>query len=115
MMALLTLNMEYVMLGPSRTTVIARDTLAREISARTPGLDEAGATRIVDIVVGEIAAALRKTGDVTVPSLGRFRIKKRAARRGINPRTREMVDYPAREVIKLSVSKWFEAKVFDAS
>ena len=115
MMALLPLNMEYVMLGPSRTTVIARDTLAREISARTPGLDEAGATRIVDIVIGEVAAALRKTGDVTVPSLGRFQIKKRAARRGINPRTREIVDYPAREVIKLSVSKWFEAKVFDAS
>ena len=93
--------------------VVDRAALAREISARTPGLSGRGATPIVDIVVGEIAAGLRKAGDVTVPSLGRFQVRKRAARRGTNPYTREPLLIPAREVVAFKASKFFEGRVFD--
>jgi DNA-binding protein HU-beta len=101
------------MIPRGESFVVDRALLAREISVHTPGLSEAGALQIVDIVVGEIAAALRRSGDVIVPSLGRFRVKRRAARRGRNPATGAAIDIAAKDVITFRPNERFNSRVFD--
>jgi nucleoid DNA-binding protein len=93
---------------------LTRDELSRAVSAHAPGVDHAAARALVDVVVGEIVAALRMHGDVTVPSLGRFRVKRTPATRRRNPRTGETIDCPARDRVRFKPSKWLEGRCFDA-
>src|SRR5262245_7590236 len=80
-------------------TVLDRRKLAAEVSAHAPGLSEADALRLVEILMVEILAGLRRDGDVTVPGLGRFQTKRRAARRGTNPNTGERINIPPKSVV----------------
>lgn len=102
------------MIPKGETTTLSRTSLAKEISAHTPGLSEAGAVVILECVIGEIAAALRRSGDVTVPGFGRFRVKRRVSRWGINPHTKERQLFPAKTVVRMKLSAWFEGRVIDA-
>src|SRR6185503_14621565 len=43
------------------------------------------AQQLVDVILAEIVAGLRRDGDVTVPNFGRFKVVKRLGRRGVDP------------------------------
>ena len=61
-------------------------------------LSNAEARRMVDLVFGEIEAALHRTrneGRLTIGALGTFVITERAARKGRNPRTGEEIEIKA--------------------
>ena len=49
-------------------------------------------------VVG--AKELVKGGDVTLPGLGKLVVERKAARKGRNPGTGEVIDIPARRVVR---------------
>ncbi len=49
----------------------------------------------VDAIFDSIVKALSKGEDVSIPGFGVFRVSKRAAREGINPRTGEKIQIPA--------------------
>lgn len=44
-------------------------------------------------------------GEVTLPGLGKLSVGKRAARKGHNPKTKEPIDIPAKNVPKFSAAK----------
>lgn len=98
---------------PYAGVVLSRGHLAKAVSCHAPGLDETEAARLIDIVVSEIAAALRGHGDVIVPSLARFRLKRRAAHRFRHPTTGEEGIAPAKTVVTAKLTEVFLRKVID--
>ncbi len=67
--------------------------------AATSGLTKADAGRALDAVLDGIAEGLKKDGKVTLVGFGTFAAKTRAARKGINPATKETIDIPAKTVV----------------
>lgn len=53
------------------------------------------ATAAVDAIFDAIVKELSKGGEVSIPGFGVFRVSKRAAREGINPRTGEKIQIAA--------------------
>ena len=92
---------------------LPRNALAAAISAHVAGLDECGAGKLVDVIVGEIAAQLRAHSEVYVPALGTFRLKRRAARTYRTP-AGVTVEAPAKTVVKVKTSEIFARRVLDA-
>jgi nucleoid DNA-binding protein len=56
----------------------------------------------VDCILDTITKALKKKGDVTLVGFGTFKVNKRKARTGRNPRTGEAIKIKAQNVPKFS-------------
>ncbi len=69
-----------------------------DIIATKTGLTKADATRALDAALEGITEGLKKEGKVTFVGFGTFSAKKRPARSGINPLTKETISIPAKTV-----------------
>ena len=69
-----------------------------EFIAAEAGLTKADAARALDATIEGISTGLKKEGKVTLVGFGTFSAKKRAAREGINPLTKEPLKIPAKTV-----------------
>lgn len=69
-----------------------------EFIAAKAGLSKADALRAVDAFVEGVVEGLKKEGRVTLVGFGTFAAKKRDARDGINPLTKEPLHIPAKTV-----------------
>ncbi len=69
-----------------------------EIIATKAGLTKADATRALDATLEGITEGLKKKGKVTFVGFGTFSAKKRPARNGINPLTKQAISIPAKTV-----------------
>lgn len=69
-----------------------------ELVAAQTGLTKADAGRAVDAVFEGIQTGLKKEGKVAIVGFGTFNAKKRPARDGINPLTKEPLHIPAKTV-----------------
>ncbi len=69
-----------------------------EIIASKAGLTKADAARALDAAIEGITTGLKKEGKVALVGFGTFSAKKRAAREGINPLTKEAIKIPAKTV-----------------
>ena len=63
--------------------------------AEKAGLYKADAGRALDAVVDAVTAALKRGDAVNLVGFGSFSVKARAARTGLNPRTKEAIQIPA--------------------
>ena len=71
--------------------------------AITGQMSKAEATRLVELVFGEIESGLkasRKEGKYTIGTLGTFTVTKRRARKGRNPQTGEEIRIKASKSLK---------------
>lgn len=75
----------------SKNDVIERIAEQAEIS-------KAAASRALDAAFDAITEGLKKEGKVTFVGFGTFSAKKRAARNGINPLTKQAIKIPAKTV-----------------
>ena len=66
--------------------------------ATAADISKASATRAVDAVFDNIAAALKKEEQVSLVGFGTFTVRGRAARVGRNPQTGEAIDIKAAKV-----------------
>ena len=69
-----------------------------EFIAAKAGLTKADAARALDATLEGITTGLKKEGKVALVGFGTFSAKKRAARDGINPLTKEAIKIPAKVV-----------------
>ena len=70
------------------------------------GLDtKSQAEAAVDAVVDSITKALSRGEEVTLTGFGTFSVTHRAARQGVNPRTGDKLQIPARTVPKFKAGK----------
>ena len=73
-----------------------------ELVAKKGGLSKADAKRSVDLVFGSIEAGLKAGKDkgYTIGGFGTFKVGKRAARKGRNPRTGEAIKIKASKTLR---------------
>ena len=64
---------------------------------------KAAAGRAVDAVLDGITAGIKKAGLVQLIGFGTFSVKKREARTGINPLTKEKIKIKATQVVSFKV------------
>ncbi len=63
------------------------------------------AAKAVDAVMEAISEALKKGENVQLIGFGTFSAVKKAARKGINPATKQVIDIPAKVVAKFKAGK----------
>ena len=69
------------------------------------GLSKADATRAIGATIASITSALKKGQSVTLVGFGTFKVSKRKARKGRNPRTGEVINIKATKVPRFSAGK----------
>jgi DNA-binding protein HU-beta len=73
--------------------------------AKSADISKAAAGRALDATVDSIKKALKKGDTVSLVGFGTFKVGKRAARTGRNPRTGEAIKIKAAKVPKFSAGK----------
>ena len=82
-----------------------------EYVAETANVSKAEASRVVDAVLAGITEGLKKDGKVAFVGFGTFSSKKRAAREGINPLTKEPMKIPAKNVVSFKAGAKLKSSV----
>jgi DNA-binding protein HU-beta len=73
--------------------------------AEVTGLTKADAAKAVDAVLDSITGSLKKGKEVRLVGFGTFKVSKRAASEGRNPRTGETIKIPASKRPKFTAGK----------
>jgi DNA-binding protein HU-beta len=73
--------------------------LVNEVAAKA-NLTKVDAKAALDAVLESISEALAKDDKVQLIGFGTFSVVEKEARTGINPRTKEKIQIPARKVVK---------------
>ena len=76
--------------------------------AADAGLTQKEAGLALDAFIGAVAADLKDGNKVTFPGFGTFEVKRRAARTGINPATKEQIKIAACSVPTFKFGKSFK-------
>ncbi len=76
-----------------------------EAIAKSADISKAGAEKALDGALSAIRGALKKGSSVTLVGFGTFKVGKRAARIGRNPRTGEAIKIKAARVPRFSAGK----------
>ncbi len=82
--------------------------------AEEHGITKAQAKQIFEQIFEDITAAFmsKKTDNkIQVPGFGSFKMEKRPARTGRNPKTGESMKIPAKQVVKFTASKTLKDKI----
>jgi len=74
------------------------------------GLSKADAAKALDSVLTNITKALKKKQKVTIVGFGTFSVTQRNARKGRNPSTGQVIEIPAKKVVKFKAG----SKLMDA-
>ena len=77
--------------------------LINEIAAKA-GINKTSAKAALDATLESIAQALANEDKVALLGFGTFSVVNKEARTGINPRTKEKIEIPARKVVKFKPS-----------
>lgn len=64
------------------------------------GLSKVDAKKAVDAFVETVSEELESGGKVALLGFGSFSITEKSARKGVNPKTKEPIDIPARKSVK---------------
>lgn len=83
---------------------MTKDELIEKVASGT-GLSKADASRVINTTIGAITSALKKGQNVTLVGFGTFKVSKRKARKGRNPRTGETITIKAAKVPKFTAGK----------
>ncbi len=111
-------SMKSLRRGPSALAAnafIINDMLKSELISKlaneNPHLRQEDLERVVGVILEEIGNALARGDRVELRGFGAFSVRKRAARKGRNPRTGEPVDVPAKAVPFFKAGKELRARV----
>jgi len=63
--------------------------------AQETGLTQKDVAEAFETAIAAMTAALKRGEEVAIAGLGKFDVRKRAARQSVNPRTKELVKVPA--------------------
>lgn len=63
--------------------------------AAKANLSQDAASRVVASMIDVVTAELKKGGEVNITGFGAFKVSKRSARNGVNPRTGAKITIPA--------------------
>jgi DNA-binding protein HU-beta len=76
-----------------------------EVVSKSAGISKSASEKVLDGAIDAIKGALKKGHSVTLMGFGTFRVGKREARAGRNPRTGEEIRIKAARVPRFSAGK----------
>ena len=87
-----------------------KNDLVDSVSSRS-GFSKADSARAVDSIFGVISDSLKEGQEVRLVGFGTFSVANRAASKGRNPRTGEVIDIPASKQPKFKAGKGLKEAV----
>ena len=100
--------------GPKSPRTITKKELVARIAEKT-NQTKVVAKDIIQSFLDEIIDELGRGNRLEFREFGVFEIQERAARKALNPRTREKVGVPARHVVKFKVGRLMKERVAQIS
>lgn len=88
----------------STSKTIGRQELAKRISQEAK-LSQKQAGEVLEATLGAIREALQSGNEVRLVGFGSFKVRTSAARRGVNPRSGENIEVPAKDRVRFSPGK----------
>ena len=79
--------------------------------AKKTGIKKKDVKKIIDATIDTIIETLTKGEKVQLVGFGSFEVRKAAARKGVNPQTKEPIQIPERKVPKFKPGKTLKEKV----
>ena len=86
---------------------MVRSELLQKMCNLHPSIIRKDMEKILEIIFLEIADALCKGNNIEIRGFGMYKVAKRKARIGRNPRNSELVQIPEKKAIKWKISKAF--------
>ena len=86
---------------------MVRSELLQKLCNQHPNLLRKDIEKILKIIFVEITEALCRGENIEIRGFGTYKIKKRKARVGRNPKNSELVQIPEKKAIKWKISKTF--------
>lgn len=68
--------------------------------AEKAGLSKVDSKKALDAFIDTVSDELKKGGKIALVGFGTYSVSEKAARKGINPRTKETINIPAKKVVK---------------
>ncbi|NDV77918.1 HU family DNA-binding protein [Dysgonomonas sp. 511] len=68
--------------------------------AEKSGLSKVDSKKALEAFIESVAEEVKGGGKVALVGFGTFSVTEKAARKGINPRTKAVIDIPAKKVVK---------------
>lgn len=91
--------MQNIIILTSNFTIMNKTELVNAIAEKA-NLTKVDAKNALDACLSAIAEALEKDDKVALLGFGTFSVSEKGARTGINPRTKETINIPARKAVK---------------
>ena len=88
----------------STTTIVGRQELTKRIAAQS-GLTQKKAGEVLEATLDNIRDSLHAGNEVRLVGFGSFKVRKSAARKGVNPRDRKPIQVPAKNRVRFSPGK----------
>jgi DNA-binding protein HU-beta len=87
-----------------KTTTIGRQELSKRIAKQTK-LSQKQAADVLEATLDAIREALENRNEVRLVGFGSFKVRKSAARRGVNPRNRQEIEVPEKDRVRFFPGK----------
>lgn len=68
--------------------------------AEKAGLSKADSKKALDAFIETVGEELKKGGKIALVGFGTYSVTEKAARKGINPRTKQPINIPAKKAVK---------------
>jgi len=87
---------------------MTKNELVDFICSKNDQLTKKAGTELLDSIFDTLAVSIKSTEKFTYPGFGTFIVRKRKARDGIDPRTREKIKIPASKTVGFKPAKAFK-------
>ena len=88
----------------STSAIVGRQELTKRIAAQT-GLTQKKAGEVLEATLDNIRDSLNTGHEVRLVGFGSFKVRRSAARKGVNPRDRKPIQVPAKNRVRFSPGK----------
>lgn len=89
----------------STSTIVGRQEITKSI-AKSSGLTQKKAAEVLEATLASIRESLEQGHEVRLVNFGSFKVRRSAARQGVNPRNRDQkIRIPAKERVRFSPGK----------
>ncbi len=90
---------------------MTKSQLIERVASRTRHVSKRDIETVVDILFGSMTEALVRGERIDIRGFGSFQVRVRKAREGLNPRTREQIQIPARRKPFFRVAKELRERI----
>ncbi len=88
----------------SEPNVVGRQELTKRIATQA-GLTQKKAAEVLEATLDTIRDSLKARNEVRLVGFGSFKVRRSAARKGVNPRDRKPIEVPAKDRVRFSPGK----------